>query len=167
MLILFIILTVLSFIWYRAAYKKELEERKKHKDEYFYDSAGWYVLAAIVAATCGLFVVGTIIGIFVGLHNEQTIDDEITLLEQNIADSEAEVSSVVHYYIVSEHSTLADIAPGEDATAVALAIPELGSSELVSKQIDNIQNNRNTLLEKKQSRLQHRMWRFWLYFGRP
>lgn len=166
MLILTIVLVV---VFYAAWLKVSKYERAKRdgKDSYYLYEDGYASLFAVMTVVFGFVAVGILIGIFVGVHNEMTIDDEIILLEQNIADSEAEIGRVVQYYVAAENITLNDLAPSDNATAVALAIPELGSKELVAKQIETIQNNRNQLLEKKQSRLGCRMWRFWLFFGRP
>ena len=166
MIILMIALTIASYIGWLKVSKYEKAKRDGRDSYYLYED-GYSTLLAVLAIIFGFVALGILVGIFVGIHNEMTIDDEIAVLEETIADSEEEIRRTVEYYIAAENITLNDIAPGESASAVALAIPELGSKELVAKQIETIQNNRNQLLEKRQAKIQHRMWRFWLFFGRP
>lgn len=166
MLILAIVLVVACYAGWLKVSKYEKAKRGGEDYAYLYED-GYASLFAMMAAIFGLFAIGIIIGIFVGIHGEMTADDNIAILEDVIAESEEEIGRTVEYYIAAENLTLSDITPGDSATAVALALPELGSKELVAKQIENIQNNRNQLLEKRQAKIGNRMWRFWLYFGRP
>ena len=117
----------------------------------------------------GLFIsVVALIGIIINigiLINRRTLDDKITMYEQENAAIEQSVDVLVKDYYRHESDTYSSLTP-ENAVLFASAYPELQSNELATKQLEIYVENNNKIKELKEDQINLSRNRFWLYFGR-
>ena len=117
----------------------------------------------------GIFIsVVALIGIIINigiLINGRTLDDKITMYEQENAAIEQSVDVLVKDYYRHESDTYSSLTP-ENAVLFASAYPELQSNELATKQLEIYVENNNKIKELKEDQINLSRNRFWLYFGR-
>lgn len=109
-----------------------------------------------------------LIGIFVNiglLVRGRTLDDKITMYEQENTAIEQSVDVLVKDYYKHESDTYSSLKP-ENAVLFASAYPELQSNELATKQLEIYVENNNKIKELKEDQINLSRNRFWLYFGR-
>lgn len=109
-----------------------------------------------------------LIGIFVNiglLVRGRTLDDKITMYEQENTAIEQSVDVLVKDYYKHESDTYSSLKP-ENAVLFASAYPELQSNELATKQLEIYVDNNNKIKELKEDQINLSKNRFWLYFGR-
>ena len=109
-------------------------------------------------------LIGIIINIGI-LINGRTLDDKITMYEQENAAIEQSVDVLVKDYYRHESDTYSSLTP-ENAVLFASAYPELQSNELATKQLEIYVENNNKIKELKEDQINLSRNRFWLYFGR-
>lgn len=78
---------------------------------------------------------------------------------------EEKVEIVVKQYMEHENKTFTDLKSESYITLVSL-YPELKSDELIAKEISLYEENNKKILELKEEKLDVRIYRFWLYFGK-
>ena len=120
--------------------------------------SGFGSLISVVA------LIGIIINIGI-LINGRTLDDKITMYEQENAAIEQSVDVLVKDYYRHESDTYSSLTP-ENAVLFASAYPELQSNELATKQLEIYVENNNKIKELKEDQINLSRNRFWLYFGR-
>lgn len=116
----------------------------------------------------GLIGFIALIGIFVNigfLVYGRTLDDKITMYEQENTAIEQSVDVLVKDYYRHESDTYSSLTP-ENAVLFASAYPELQSNELATKQLEIYVENNNKIKELKEDQINLSRNRFWLYFGR-
>jgi hypothetical protein len=116
----------------------------------------------------GLIGFIALIGIFVNiglLVRGRTLDDKITMYEQENTAIEQSVDVLVKDYYKHESDTYSSLKP-ENAVLFASAYPELQSNELATKQLEIYVDNNNKIKELKEDQINLSKNRFWLYFGR-
>lgn len=116
----------------------------------------------------GLIGFIALIGIFFNigfLIQGRTLDDKITMYEQENAAIEQSVDVLVKDYYKHESDTYSSLKP-ENAVLFASAYPELQSNELATKQLEIYVDNNNKIKELKEDQINLSRNRFWLYFGR-
>lgn len=109
-----------------------------------------------------------LIGIFVNiglLVRGRTLDDKITMYEQENTAIEQSVDVLVKDYYKHESDIYSSLKP-ENAVLFASAYPELQSNELATKQLEIYVDNNNKIKELKEDQINLSKNRFWLYFGR-
>lgn len=115
----------------------------------------------------GLIGLIALIGIFVNigfLVYGRTLDDKITMYEQENAAIEQSVDVLVKDYYKHESDTYSSLKP-ENAVLFASAYPELQSNELATKQLEIYVENNNKIKGLKEDQINLSRNRFWLYFG--
>ena len=120
--------------------------------------SGFGIFISVVA------LIGIIINIGI-LINGRTLDDKITMYEQENAAIEQSVDVLVKDYYRHESDTYSSLTP-ENAVLFASAYPELQSNELATKQLEIYVDNNNKIKELKEDQINLSKNRFWLYFGR-
>ena len=120
--------------------------------------SGFGIFISVVA------LIGIIINIGI-LINGRTLDDKITMYEQENAAIEQSVDVLVKDYYRHESDTYSSLTP-ENAVLFASAYPELQSNELATKQLEIYVENNNKIKELKEDQINLSRNRFLLYFGR-
>lgn len=79
---------------------------------------------------------------------------------------EAQISEAVQVYLAHESRVYSNIKlPDDSLISIVAAIPELNSSQLISKQIEILQSNNEKIKELKDKFAGAGATKWWLYFG--
>ena len=93
------------------------------------------------------------------------IDDMITMYTEENQNIESQIDVIVSEYMDYECGTFAELKADSSITLVSL-YPELKSDELVQTQIATYQANNAKLKELKEAKINTRVYKWWLYFGK-
>lgn len=127
-------------------------------------------------AVCGGFVTGAgvvsavaVVIAFLVLLNSlvkiSTIDERIAMCEEQNAEIEAQIETVVRQYQEYESGIMTEVGDKESYITLVSLYPELKADALVSKQIEVYLNNNETIVGLKNQKLNEKVYRWWLYFG--
>lgn len=97
---------------------------------------------------------------------EKSCPQQIQMYEEENKKIEAQISEAVQVYLAHESEVYSNIKlPDDSLVSIVAAIPELNSSQLISKQIEILESNNEKIkgLKDKVARLSENKW--WLYFG--
>ena len=114
-----------------------------------------------------LIVIASLIGMFICFHNlgqAKIIDAKITMYQEENKQIETQIDTLVKEYMKYEGNTLKKFASDSSITLVTM-YPDLKSDELVKSQINTYTENNNKIKELKESKLNYRLVKWWLYFG--
>lgn len=130
---------------------------------YDFDALFWFmgIFSGIAALLMGALLVLYSIGITEG----RVIDDKIALYEEQNAQIEAQINSLVQNYMEYESNTFKSINSENLITLISL-YPELKSDTLVSQQCDLYIENNKKILELKEEKISLSVKKFWVYFGK-
>lgn len=93
------------------------------------------------------------------------IDDMITMYTEENQNIESQIDVIVRKYMDYESGTFTELKNDSSITLVSL-YPELKSDELVQTQISTYQVNNAKLKELKEAKINTRVYKWWLYFGK-
>lgn len=99
------------------------------------------------------------------LSKTVVIDDMIAMYTEENQNIESQIDVIVSKYMEYESDTFAELKGDSSITLVSL-YPELRSDELVKAQIATYQSNNAKLKELKESKINVRVYKWWLYFGK-
>lgn len=117
---------------------------------------GVFLLSVIFTLCC----LGSIISA------EKSCPQQIQMYEEENKKIESQISEAVQVYLAHESEVYSNIKlPDDSLVSVVAAIPELNSSQLISKQIEILQSNNEKIKELKDKVAQSNEGRWWLYFG--
>ncbi len=97
---------------------------------------------------------------------EKSCPQLIQIYEEENKKIETQISEAVQVYLAHESEVYSNIKlPNDGLVSVVAAIPELNSSQLISKQIEILESNNEKIkkLKDKVAQLSESKW--WLYFG--
>ena len=115
---------------------------------------------------CGLGIKLVVVGLLISeIIRCGNIEKRIEIYEQHNQMIEEKVEIVVKQYMEHENKTFTDLKSESYITLVSL-YPELKSDELIAKEISLYEENNKKILELKEEKLDARIYRFWLYFGK-
>ena len=127
---------------------------RTYKDEDFYIP----VTILLVISIVGCMVLGGLI------VNGRTIDEKITMYTKENQKIEEQIGTLVEKYMNYESNTYFKI-KGESTMSLVSLYPDLKADELVQKQINIHTSNNSKIKSLKESKLNIRNYKFWLYFG--
>lgn len=119
-------------------------------------------LCTVMGAAISILCFG---GVCVDYAGTIVIDEKIEMYQEENANIEEQIDSLVKNYMNFESDTYEKL-KGNDAVTLVSLYPELKSDELVSRQITTYQNNNDKLKELKEQKIDARVYRWWLYFGK-
>lgn len=93
------------------------------------------------------------------------IDDMITMYTEENQNIENQIDVIVSKYMDYESGTFSELKTNSSITLVSI-YPELKSDELVQTQISTYQANNAKLKELEEAKINTRVYKWWLYFGR-
>lgn len=97
---------------------------------------------------------------------EKSCPQQIQMYEEENKKIEAQISEAVRVYLAHESEVYSNIKlPDDSLVSIVAAIPELNSSQLISKQIEILENNNAKIKELKDKVAQLSESKWWLYFG--
>ena len=100
------------------------------------------------------------------LCNRMTIDDRIAMYQEENALIEQRVASTVDKYMQFERDVMVEVSPEDDIITLVALYPELKSDELVKQEMQLYIDNNKTIKELKAKKINKRVHKFLLYFGR-
>lgn len=125
----------------------------------------------LLAFTQACTVVGAAISIIafvcvsVSFSKTVVIDDMIAMYTEENQNIENQIDVVVSKYMEFESDTFIGLKSDSAITLVSL-YPELKSDELVKTQIATYQSNNEKLKELKEKKINTRVYKWWMYFGK-
>lgn len=97
---------------------------------------------------------------------EKSCPQQIQMYEEENKKIETQISEAVQVYLAHESEVYSNIKlPNDSLVSVVAAIPELNSSQLISKQIEILESNNEKIKELKEKVAQLSASKWWLYFG--
>lgn len=158
LIILFIISLILLALGVVHSYFDHKKDRWSRTDNYW----GWYISGGILLGlVCMAFLICG-----VEYSNIIVIDEKIALYEEENAEIEGEIATIVENYMNYEQETFKELKPeATDVMVLINAYPELKSDAMVTKQIDLYTSNQSEIKRLKTNRLDYRVLAWWLYFG--
>ena len=157
-----IILLLLGFVGIGMGvyfHKKDLKRDRWSRTDMFW---GWYIFSAVYLMSIFIviiFMVSEYTGIMV-------IDDKIALYQEENAEIEKEITTIVENYMDYEQETFAKFKPeATDVLVLVNTYPELKSDTMVTKQIEIYVDNQYQIKQLKEDKLDYKVLAWWLYFG--
>ena len=120
----------------------------------------WLAIAGFVGAIVSLFF---LIIVIIGYSSKMVIDDKITLYQTENTEIENSIALIVEDYKKYESETFERF-KGNDAVTIATMYPELKSNELVVKQIEIYNENKQRIKLLQTEKLDYKVYGWWLYF---
>lgn len=97
---------------------------------------------------------------------EKSCPQQIQMYEEENKKIETQISEAVQVYLAHESEVYSNIKlPDDSLVSIVAAIPELNSSQLISKQIEILESNNEKIKELKDKVAQLSASKWWLYFG--
>lgn len=93
------------------------------------------------------------------------LDTKIEMYSKENSQIEIQIADCIKSYQEYETQIFTDVAPDSSMTLVAL-YPELKSDTLVATQINTYIQNNNKIKSLKEEKINGRLVRWWLYFGK-
>ena len=113
-------------------------------------------------------IILSFIGMFICFHNlgqAKIIDEKISMYQEENKNIEEQIDNLVKQYMNYEGSTLKEFSSESSITLITM-YPDLKSDELVKAQIDTYTKNNNKIKKLKEDKLDYRLAKWWLYFGK-
>ena len=99
----------------------------------------------------------------------KTVDQRITMYEEENRKIEQDVATIVKDYMNYEQNTYKMATEEIDSSSLLVLTelyPELKANELVKKQIEIYTENNNKIKELKEEKINNQTCKWWLYFGK-
>lgn len=97
---------------------------------------------------------------------EKSCPQQIQMYEEENKKIETQISEAVQVYLAHESEVYSNIKlPDDSLVSIVAAIPELNSSQLISKQIEILESNNEKIKKLKDKVAQLSASKWWLYFG--
>lgn len=116
------------------------------------------VIAIVIVLIASLALIGSVVQISV-------IDEKIAMYEEQNANIEERIETVVKQYQEYESGIMTEIGDKDSYITLVSLYPELKSDTLVSKQIEVYLSNNENIAALKNEKINERAYRWWLYFG--
>lgn len=112
------------------------------------------------------FVVSFATAIFLGIavSNGRTIDEKISMCQEENTKIEKQIDTLVSNYMNYESDTYEKF-KSESSIALVSMYPELKSDKLVEEQISVYEENNKKIKELKGDKIDLKVKKWWLYFG--
>ena len=127
------------------------------------DNDWFYCMLNIVGGVVAGLSLLVIILVGADYSNSMVVDDKIALYEEENTKIEQSINVLVEDYKDYEAATF-DKFKLDDPTIVFSLYPELKSNELVSKQIELYVSNNAKIKELRESKLDYKVDKWWLFF---
>lgn len=121
------------------------------------DTVGFFLMCSGV-----LFVIAIFLGVLVS--NGRTIDEKITMCQEENNKIEKQLDTLVSNYMNYESNTYEKFKSESSITLVSM-YPELKSDKLVEEQISVYEENNKKIRELKEDKINLKVKKWWLYFG--
>lgn len=130
-----------------------------------YDHEFLQTAVQVFAAVGMVVVVILFAGCVFDLSETMVIDDKIAMYTEENQKIESQIDLIVREYMDYESNTFTELKSDSSIMLVSL-FPELKADELVQVQIATYQANNAKLKELKETKINTRVYKWWLYFGK-
>jgi len=117
-----------------------------------------------ISAIAVLLCLGFGIAFTAKVSTAYTIDEKITMYEEENSKIEEKINTTIANYLEHEQIILTNLNP-ENAMAILAAYPELKSDTLVASQVEKYISNTKEIKSLKESKIDISKQKWWLYFG--
>ena len=124
-----------------------------------------YIIGAVLSAIATICLLIGWYNILIDVNTANRIDEKIAMLEEENAEIEQSIDSIVKNYMNYEANTYERF-KDEDAINLVSLFPELKSDTLVQQQIEVYVANKQEIKTLKKDRIDLSKLKFELYFGR-
>jgi heme/copper-type cytochrome/quinol oxidase subunit 2 len=130
-----------------------------------------FIIGVIFEVIFVLATIATLIGLIitsVSLANTRVLEEKISFYRENNVEIETRLENAVSAYLSHESQTYNNIieAAGGDLTAILIVLPELQSSQHITKLLEVYENNNEIIRGLELRKINISLQRWWLYFGR-
>ena len=129
-----------------------------------------YVNEGIGSAMASIGLALSLLFLIVGIrsavkiyHADKTIPAKIQMYEEENEEIEKRIETYIKVY--DDKYANFDFEK-DDINSLIAVIPSLGSSNLISKQIETYNDNRNMIKALKATQIEYNQSKWWLYFGK-
>ncbi len=157
-LILAIVLTILLG-------RKTIKEANEQDYDVFEGPAVWWLIGTVVSFFLFISMLTWCCSLIHTIGTGHTIDDKISMYQEENATIEENINTVVKNYMEYESKTFENL-KDDDAINLVSLFPELKSDTLVSQQIEVYIANNEKIKELKEDKINLSKAKFNLYFGR-
>lgn len=119
---------------------------------------------AVVGFIASIITVTVAVCLGVDVTELSTVDARIEMYQEENANIEQQIATVVTQYQEYEKDIFAQVTPESAITLVSL-YPELKSDTLVASQIEVYVKNNETITALREEKINGSVARWWLYFG--
>ena len=159
MLILLACISLVGLIVSRLVFLKTTET---------HDSNNYNENTPIVVIIFGCVLIVSVIGIFIlllELSSENAIDSKIEMYQEENANIEQEIDTLVKQYMNYEQEVFNNLKIEEDSISLVTLIPELSSDTLVQKQLEIYLDNNAKIKSLKEDKINLSTSKWLIYFG--
>ena len=121
-------------------------------------------VGAGIGAIFGVFALIATIILAVEVSGLAIVDDKIAMYQEENSKIEMQIAETVEKYQDYESGIFGEVAPESSITLVSL-YPELKADTLVQKQIEVYVENNDKIKNLKETQINGKIYRWWLYFG--
>ena len=148
MLILLTVISILLFVIGLLIKNSELKE-----------------LLTVVGAVGSFLLIGITLGVIIDYVGTRTVDAKIVMYQEENKAIEQKIEATVKQYMSFEKDTYKDLKVDSYINLVSL-YPELKSDTLIKEQIQTYQENSETIIGLKESKIDRQALKWWLFFGK-
>lgn len=112
-----------------------------------------------------LFCVCCVIGCCFKLSEATVVDKKIKMYTEENTKIEEQIDAIVKEYMEYEGETFSEL-KGDSSMILVSLYPDLKSDELVKTQISTYQANNKKIKELKETKINAKIYKWWLYFGK-
>jgi hypothetical protein len=122
------------------------------------------LLSIVIGIIGAIIVICFTIGVSISLSETVVSNEKIKMYTEENSKIEKQIDTVVKEYMEYEGKTFEKLKCDSSITLVSL-YPELKSDELVKTQISTYQENNKKIKELKETKINGKIYKWWLYFG--
>ena len=122
-------------------------------------------LLTVVGAVGSFLLIGITLGVIIDYVGTSKVDAKIAMYQEENKAIEEKIEATVKQYMSFEKDTYKDLKVDSYINLVSL-YPELKSDTLIKEQIQTYQENSETIIGLKESKIDRQALKWWLFFGK-
>ena len=122
-------------------------------------------LLTVVGGVGSFLLIGITLGVIIDYVGTSKVDAKIAMYQEENKAIEEKIEATVKQYMSFEKDTYKDLKVDSYINLVSL-YPELKSDTLIKEQIKTYQENSETIIGLKESKIDRQALKWWLFFGK-
>ena len=122
-------------------------------------------LLTVVGGVGSFLLIGITLGVIIDYVGTSKVDAKIVMYQEENKAIEEKIEATVKQYMSFEKDTYKDLKVDSYINLVSL-YPELKSDTLIKEQIKAYQENSETIIGLKESKIDRQALKWWLFFGK-